>query len=136
MNEQEKRQAEINKRFDDIFGDEDGRDDVSLESAREASQKPAVKTVEVEVYDTELGFVTEKVTVQAATPSVKPGTLAAVIAQYGETFPENVVVMFTNWKGTRRITSVSNVGKDSCGAIIDGSKTTLNPNAEVTVTVN
>lgn len=39
-------------------------EDVSLEAAQRASQKPATKTATVKVYDTELGWVTEEITIK------------------------------------------------------------------------
>ncbi len=52
-------------RFADIFGDQNDYEDISLESALAASKKPDTKTVKVEAYDTELGWVEEWVSLKS-----------------------------------------------------------------------
>lgn len=51
------------ERFSHIFGNDQSGDDVSLESALAASKMPVKKTVKTQVYDTELGWVEDFVTV-------------------------------------------------------------------------
>lgn len=53
------------EKFSHIFGNDQSGDDVSLESALAASKMPAKQTVKTQVYDTELGWVEEWVTVDA-----------------------------------------------------------------------
>lgn len=125
-------------KFSDIFGDgEQSGDDVSLESALNASKMPKKQVKKVKVWDTELGWVEEFVTVDAPTFKIE-GTLREAVQKYGHTFPENVVVTFTNWNGTQRIMSVDGDIERGSVYIIEenGNKSTFNPleNVEVVET--
>lgn len=67
-------------------------------------------------------------------PAYGETVLSAVISVYGEQFPVTVAVSFTNWNGTRRIVSVSDVRLHTCVAKFeDGSESGINPNSKVTV---
>lgn len=135
MNETENPKKFDHSRFDDIFGGQNADEDVSLENALAASKMQPKKTKKVRYYDPEEGWIEDYVTVDV-TYVTKPGSLREVVEQYGETFPETIIVNWMGWdKKEHRITSVSNVSVHSCQAVMDGKETTLNPNTQVTVKI-
>ena|SRR3990167_3236682 len=136
MNSSDDFRKSLEDTYSDIFGDSNPDEDVSLENALKARQMTPKQVEKVKVFDTELGWVEEFVTVDAPTFKTE-GTLREAVLKYGQTFPANVIVTFDGWKGTQRIMSV--VGDIERGSVDiikeNGDTSTFNSLSKVEVTV-